>query len=316
MNAARVRRSDLAFVLAGNGACSILNSVAQDSVRLATWNCFGAPPTVDDFFAQRPFWPERLEVREVAEALAPFDVVCVQENLVDRVRESLERLQRSAGFEHLWFDPMGPGADGSTFVGGGLAILSRLPMAVTFRQLPRGAGPDGFARKGFATAKITLPSGRALHLVSTHLQADDFNVPLEVSRATRAAQLDEILRAVAALDAGVPAVLCGDLNVPHGTDEYDELSRALGDAWVDAPGRAGLVTYDCEANDIARTFHGGGPERMLVDYVFARGPHVEATDVRALLASPLVDVGGRPASYAKRAFASDHAGVGVTLTLH
>ena len=53
---------------------------------------------------------------------------------------------------------------------------------------------------------------------------------------------------------------------------------------------------------------------MLVDYVFARGPHVEATDVRAL-ASPLAEVGGRPASYEKRAFASDHAGVGVTLTL-
>src|SRR4051794_40405810 len=99
-----------------------------EHLRIATWNCFGAPTSADDFFAGRPFWPERLESRAVLETLADYDLVCVQENLVERVRESLERLQRAGGFAELWFDPMGPDLDDNTFVGGGLAILSRFPL--------------------------------------------------------------------------------------------------------------------------------------------------------------------------------------------
>src|SRR6185436_12441009 len=97
---------------------------ATDRLRIATWNCFGAPTSADEFMAGRPFWPERLEAPEVFAALAEHDVVCVQENLMPRVRESLDRLQRAGGFAELWFDPMGPDMDDGTFVGGGLAILS------------------------------------------------------------------------------------------------------------------------------------------------------------------------------------------------
>src|SRR5687768_7970365 len=94
--------------------------IPPDRVRIATWNCFGAPQSLEDFLSGRPFWPERLEDPAVVATLAGYDIVCIQENLVDRVRVSLEALQVAAGFSELWFDPMGPCGQSKTFVGGGL----------------------------------------------------------------------------------------------------------------------------------------------------------------------------------------------------
>jgi endonuclease/exonuclease/phosphatase family metal-dependent hydrolase len=288
-----------------------------ERVRIATWNCFGVPHSLADFAAGRPFWPERLVSSEVVRALSEFDVVCIQENLVDGVRESLERVKEAAGFAHLWFDPMGPDGPSGTFVGAGLALLSRLPLReVRFSRLPRGAGPDGWARKGFALADVVLPSGRVIHVVNTHLQADDANVPGDACRDARAAQLAELAGAVMELcKGGSPAILCGDMNVAHGTDEYERVRAALGDELVELASRAGLATYDTSKNDVAATFHSGGPERALIDYIWVSPKAFEAVDVRTILDQPLVDLGAPPAEYDRRPFASDHFGVGAVLEL-
>src|SRR5262245_53786449 len=94
-------------------------------LRLATWNCFGAPPSLEDFLEGRPFWPERMTAPRVLECLSCFDIVCVQENFVTGVRERLEVLRSACGFSEIWIDPMGPDGEDKTLVGGGLAILSR-----------------------------------------------------------------------------------------------------------------------------------------------------------------------------------------------
>ena len=290
--------------------------MSLERLRVATWNCFGVPQSFEDFARSRPFWPERLVAPEVVRALAEHDVVCVQENLTDRVRESLEALRDAAGFASLWFDPMGPCGATGTFVGGGLAFLSRLPMTVRFTRLPRGAGPDGWARKGFAVADVTLPSGRVVHVANTHLQADDDSVPGRGCRDARAAQLAELAPAMRALaDAGRPALLCGDLNVAHGSDEFSSVEAAFGEHFVELASRAGLATYDTARNDLAAAFHTGGPERALLDHVWVTARAFEVHDVRALLDEPLEGLGPAPADYARRAFASDHFAVGVTLAL-
>lgn len=289
---------------------------ARERVRIATWNCFGAPTCADEFFAGTPFWPQRLESPTVTAALADFDVVCIQENLVDRVRESLERLQRAAGFAELWFDPMGPDLDDGTFVGGGLAILSRFPLRARFARLPRGMGPDSFARKGLAIAEVRLPSGRALHVINTHLQADDANVSAADARDARAAQLEELAEIVGPLlRTGEPTILCGDLNVAHGTDEYDAMRAALGRDLLDLAARAGLTSYDIERNDLAARFHPGGPERALLDYILASPARLAPIDVATFLDEPLADVADCPPSYAARPFSSDHFAVGATFEL-
>lgn len=288
-------------------------TTTPERIRIATWNCFGAPPTADDFFAGRCFWPERLTSRSVIETLRGYDVVCVQENLVAGVLASLEHLRREAGFSELWFDPMGPADDG-TFCGGGLAILSRWKLDVRFERLPRGEGPDGFARKGFAKADLVLPSGRVVHVFNTHLQADDSSVPLEACRRARAAQLVTLALAIRAARQGKGAVVvCGDFNVAHGSDEYLELAAALGEGLSDLAAHAGLSTYDTERNDLAALFHNGGPPRALLDYIWACSERFVAGDVRTILDEPCLDVGTAPAPHAARAFASDHFGVGATL---
>ncbi|HVY48756.1 MAG TPA: endonuclease/exonuclease/phosphatase family protein [Minicystis sp.] len=288
--------------------------MSGDVVRIATWNCFGAPTNADDFFAGRPFWPERLDAREVVETLAAYDVVCVQENLVSGVCERLERLREAAKFAALWFDPMGPDAEGATFVGGGLALLSRFPIRATFERLSRGAGPDGFARKGFAVAKVEARPGVELTIVNTHLQADDDNVPAGACRDARARQIAELGAATRTLSALGPTFVCGDLNVPHAGDEFATVARAFGEELCDTAARTSLATYDVERNDLAATFHGGGPRRTRLDYVFAPR-RLEVLDVRALLDAPLADVANRPSGYAGRPVSSDHFGIGVTLRL-
>lgn len=288
----------------------------RESIRIATWNCFGVPPTAEDLLAGNPFWPERFESQALARALAEHDIVCVQEHLLEGVRARLDAIRRAAGFSSAWFDPMGPDMEDGTFVGGGLAIFSRFPMDVRFVRLPRGTGPDGFARKGFAVADVRLPSGRVVHVVNTHLQADDPLVPLEDCRAARAAQIAELAAAVSAtLDRG-PTIVCGDLNVIHGTDEYDELRRAFGDALMDLAAEAGLTTWDAERNDLTAHFlPPGHPERALLDYIWVSPDRVASRGARMILDEPLPDVAGSPLPPTRRAFASDHFGVSAILDL-
>jgi endonuclease/exonuclease/phosphatase family metal-dependent hydrolase len=285
-------------------------------IRIATWNCFGVPHSAEDFFAGIPFWPERFQSQMVSETLGGYDIVCIQENLVDHVRESLERLRKQAGFAELWFDPMGPDPDDGTMAGGGLAILSRWPITTRFTRLPRGAGMDGFARKGFAVAQVRLPDGRKIHVINTHLQADDALVPASHCQEARAAQVAEIAKVVAELhETGCPAVLCGDLNIPPGTVEYDEMRRAFGERLVDIAEDADHWTYDAHRNDLAAVFHSGGPERARFDYIWASRDHFVAREVRLILDEPLVDAGACPSPRVARAFPSDHFGVGTVLDL-
>jgi endonuclease/exonuclease/phosphatase family metal-dependent hydrolase len=295
-----------------------------DSIRIATWNCFGTPVCADDFFSGKPFWPERFESAALIEALSGFDVVCIQENFVDRVRAALDRVRERAGFAELWFDAMGPDPEDGTFSGSGLAILSRWPLRTVFQRYARGAGPDGFARKGLAIAEVMLPSGREVVVVNTHLQADDPHVPLEACRDARAGQLAALAEAIEPhRRAGRPVVLCGDLNVAHGSEEYDALVALLGGptetdspigALLDLAAAAGLRTYDVDLNDLAATFHNGGPNRALFDYIWV-SPGFHAHEVRTILDQPLPDLGAPPPPHATRAFPSDHFGVGATLRI-
>jgi endonuclease/exonuclease/phosphatase family metal-dependent hydrolase len=305
----------------GHYAVEIMTT-GPETIRIATWNCFGTPVCADDFFSGRPFWPERFESAAVIETLSAFDVVCIQENFVERVRAALDHVRERAGFTELWFDRMGPDAEDGTFSGSGLAILSRWPLRTVFHRYARGAGPDGFARKGLAVAEVILPSGREVVVVNTHLQADDPHVPIEECREARAGQLTALADLIAPhRRAGRPVVVCGDLNVAHGSDEYASLLALLGGrstaeeamgALLDLTGAAGLRTYDVDRNDLAATFHSGGPDRALFDYIWV-SPGFHAHEVRTILDQPLADLGAPPPPHGARAFPSDHFGVGATL---
>lgn len=286
----------------------------KNSIKIATWNCFGTPQSIEDFFASKPFWPERLVARAVFETLRQYDIVCVQENFVEGVRAALLQIQREAEFSELWLDPLGYNAEDKTLTGSGLAILSRFPMEVYFEKLAPGGGPDGLARKGFARARLRLPGGRELYVHNTHLQADDFRVGDAECRRIRRLQLEGLVRSVLeAMSLGIPSILCGDLNVPAGTDEYDEIASLLAPTHED-PIDTKVVTYDTVNNDMTRAFHCGGPEQGRLDYIWVDRA-VEYDEAHLFLHEPLENIPSRPLDYSGRVFASDHFGLGLTLRL-
>jgi endonuclease/exonuclease/phosphatase family metal-dependent hydrolase len=149
-------------------------------------------------------------------------------------------------------------------------------------------------------------------------------VPLEACREARAGQLAALADAIAPhRRAGRPIVVCGDLNVAHGTEEYEALLGHLGlastageavGALLDLAAAAGLRTYDVERNDLAATFYSGGPNRALFDYIWV-SPGFHAHEVRTILDEPLPDLGAPPPPHLTRAFPSDHFGVGATLRI-
>ncbi len=291
-----------------------LDRMKINSIRIATWNCFGTPQSIEDFFESRPFWPERLCAPAVIETLRQYDIVCVQENFVEGVRAALVQIQREAEFSELWLDPLGYNAADKTLTGSGLAILSRFPMDVYFEKLARGGGPDGLARKGFARARVRLPGGQELYVHNTHLQADDFRVGDEECRRIRRRQIERLVQSVLeVMGPGIPSILCGDLNVPAGTDEYDEIASLLLPTHHD-PVDTSVVTYDTINNEMTRAFHCGGPDQGRLDHIWVdRG--VESHEPHLFLQAPLDDVPSRPADYGGRVFASDHFGLGMTIKL-
>jgi exodeoxyribonuclease-3 len=163
-----------------------------DGVRVATWN-------VNGLRARQDFLGLWLRERKP-------DVVGLQE-----LKLSDDR------FPHDLFESAGyQAAVHGQKSWNGVAVLSRRPAQVVQRGLP---GQDDFGARlltveveGLRFTTVYVPNGKsALH--------EDFPRKL--------AWLDALVEHLAALDAGVPAVLCGDFNVvPTALDSWNESGLA------------------------------------------------------------------------------------------
>lgn len=285
-------------------------------IRIATWNCFGAPQNLGDLVSGTPFWAERLDSPELAAAFAAFDVVCIQENFVRRTQRVLERLRSECGFEALWTDSTGFDANGPSVFGSGLAILSRFPIRAKLDVYDKlGVGFDKFARKAFVSAALVLPDGVVVRIVNTHLQSDDRSVQPELMRAVRQLQLGE-LRAHLAMLPPDPLIVCGDFNVVGGSEEHADIVAD----WMnlnlhDIVGGSEPFTSSPAENDMLRCNDAAArPERL--DHIFIATPtrwnvRLLETPVR-ILDRPLSGVPNAPGKCGAgvRAFASDHFGLG------
>lgn len=284
------------------------------SIKIATYNIFGTPQSFEGFLKSQPFWPERLLMPEVAQTLRHYDIVCIQENFLAGMQQTVLQMQRQAGFPELWADPQTPCGITKTLTGSGLAILSRFPLDVTVETLEKGGGPDGLARKGFCVARVRLPSNQEIWVYNTHVQADDFRVGDEECRRIRKRQLEGFLNSVRqATRAGIPTLVCGDFNVPANTDEYDEIAQMLLPTHAD-PITPSAITYDTIHNDMTREFHSGGPAQARLDYIWV-DRNLSAEHPHIFLAEPLQNVPARPSDYHGNVHASDHYGLGLTVHL-
>jgi endonuclease/exonuclease/phosphatase family metal-dependent hydrolase len=280
------------------------------SVRIVSWNCFGAAQSARAFLLREGAPdPHRFRHPDVAAALTDADVVCLQELWVRDAVALFDRLphaHKAMDANHTEWWPL-------TIGGSGLGIASRhafLDHSVRAFSRPH-AGAERFARKGMLHARVDV-RGTPVDLVTTHFQSGTSSASQRV-RARQARELASFVREIG--DASRALVVCGDFNVDGlraaRSAEYTVLKDALAGledlgAEVDAP------TYHPhpEHNLLAHRFDRGAPAQRL-DYVFFRPPTKGGISAHAFRRSldALIDRGTR------ETHPSDHFALVVDLTL-
>jgi endonuclease/exonuclease/phosphatase family metal-dependent hydrolase len=279
---------------------------------VATWNCFGVPAGLAGVMFGTPHVPERFVAEKVAKALEGYDVICVQESFLDAVAEFMGEVAERLGM-HLWHDrSLAHVLDTSPF-GGGLAILAPQPIEVVFEMFEeRGCGFDAWACKGFATCELRTRAGERFRVANLHFQSDDPKLAPHVYVPARAAQLEALLDALQQSEGGIPTIVCGDLNVPEGSEEYHRVlaPQMRKHNFVDVALGMGLHTYTPARNALVARLDPLA-EGVRVDYIWtsdgAGRTWRTVTPPTLLLAEPMGEQ--------EHMYASDHFGIGVELEL-
>ena len=138
---------------------------------LCTWNCFGAAQGLVSVLRGRgAAAAHRFEHPDLHEELTRVDILCAQELWLEDAVHAFHKpahLPHRLLAENRWtFLPL-------TIAGSGLGIASRYRVVASrFASFSRPhAGSERFARKGMAYARIALPSGSELDVVTTHMQS-------------------------------------------------------------------------------------------------------------------------------------------------
>jgi endonuclease/exonuclease/phosphatase family metal-dependent hydrolase len=139
-----------------------------------------------------------------------YDVVCLQEVMYRANAMLIRRFARSYGYHaHA----------GAVALEGGLMVLSRVPITGSrFVRYPlaRPVRPELLMRKG-AQVVLVEAAGGTFAVVNTHLSAnrdDDWSLDNPYTLVQRA-ELHRLAGVVSAIEASVPVVVAGDLNVPR-----------------------------------------------------------------------------------------------------
>ena len=212
----------------------------KTTYHLLTYNIFIRPPGIKTNL--NDYQQERLD-QFIEEKLPHFDLVCLQEMFAfgSHRRQYLVKRARALGFHHHVASPRpyrGFGVDG------GLVCLSRLPIVqketITYTQ---ACDSDKIASKGGLYSKILVsgPSGKHLHVFSTHLQAsydtrsNDTKIVAKVRNSieVRKSQIIELCNFILGKTANNNSfngdtdeiVIMGDMNIDarHDFSEYAQL---------------------------------------------------------------------------------------------
>ena len=181
---------------------------------LLTWN-------IDQWPNPLTVGRDRQRMHRVREAIAGFDVVCLQECWSASAQEI------RAAFPHYYLD----GARSRFGFGSGLLTLSRHRLRLRGHERFRhAAAPDSLAAKGMTFVQLDLPGFGSVSVVNTHLQARRFT-------RVRTHQIEELGRFVRERTDDAPTLLVGDLNAPRRSREFARLQDALDfrDAFEERP---------------------------------------------------------------------------------
>ena len=244
--------------------------LAVKTVRIASWNCFGAAQSARAFLLREGAPdPHRFRHPEVSAALHRADVLCLQELWVRDAEALFERLphpHKAKDDNRTEWWPL-------TIGGSGLGVASRHPIVsrqiVPFSRPHSGA--ERFARKGVLHARVDV-DGVEVDVVTTHFQSGTSAGSRRV-RERHARELGNLLRTIG---DERPIVLTGDFNVDGQrsarADEYAVLAGQLS-GFEDVGAEADVPTYHPHPhhNLLAHRFdRDARPQR--IDYVFFRPP--------------------------------------------
>jgi endonuclease/exonuclease/phosphatase family metal-dependent hydrolase len=189
-----------------------LSSFAQE-FKVLTWNTFLIPPPWN-------ISKQKERARVMAEKLPSMghDIMFFQETFYNKKRKLIIKALSKT---HPYVAVPKPGHRITQIQDSGLFIASKFPMKVLGQVIFEDcAKSDCMAAKSAILVEITLPNGKKIQMVNTHLQA--WNEPKTI--ATRKKQLKQIKALMSAhLKPEIPQVLVGDLNVDGKVEpEYSE----------------------------------------------------------------------------------------------
>lgn len=125
----------------------------------------------------------------------------------------------------LWEKTTGTFRASYTVINGGVMVLSRHEILEQRQHIFHAAHPltwDCWSNKGIAYAKIDI-DGNIVHVVGSHLQADEGPVPHEATHRVRMEQIQE-LRQFIVDELGIPkderVIVGGDMNVEYTTESF------------------------------------------------------------------------------------------------
>ncbi|MFE9242188.1 sphingomyelin phosphodiesterase [Nocardiopsis sp. NPDC006938] len=260
--------------------------------RIVTHNAFFLPK------ALYPNWGQdvRADLTVRDGVLSGQDVVVLQELFEN---SSADRLRAGLAEEYPHGTPvvgrsrsgwdLTTGFRGETVTNGGVSVHSVWPVVRAEQHVyTRACGADWFSNKGFAYVVLDTPDG-LLHVVGTHMQAEDGACGTGEDARIRESQLDQI---VALLDSKeIPdderIYVAGDLNIVGGGAEWESAVERLGA--VAPVHTGGTASWDPSGNSIAAHDYAGWDPQQL-DHVLpirnGAAPESYVNETRAVKSEP------------------------------
>lgn len=253
-----------------------------------------------------PNWgqEQRADLIGAADYIRNQDVVILNEMFdnyaSDRLLKNLEKeypnqtavLGRSSGNE--WDQTLG-NYSSATPEDGGVSIVSKWPIVEKIQYVfEKGCGPDNLSNKGFVYTKIKK-NNHFIHVIGTHLQAEDNMCGKTSPSSVRTAQLKEIQEFIKNKhiprdeyvlmggDMNVNKINGGDPNDVNNTSEYASMFKTLNATALSYTGY--IATWDATTNSIAKYNFPTAPAEYL-DYVLVDKDHGQPSTVENKVLQP------------------------------
>lgn len=286
----------LGILYGGSTAQAATSTNQNDTLKVMTHNVYMLSTNLYPNWGQS----QRADLIGAANYIKGQDVVILNEvfdnSASDRLLGNLKKeyqyqtavLGRSNGSE--WDKTLGSYSS-SNPEDGGVAIVSKWPIVEKIQYVfEKGCGPDNLSNKGFAYTKIKK-NDRFVHVIGTHLQAEDDGCGQTPPASVRAAQLKEIQEFIK--NKNIPSneyvLIGGDLNVNkiNAVNNINSEYRSMLDTLhASSPAYTGhTATWDATTNSIANYNFPNAPAEYL-DYIVSSKDHANPVYIENKVLQP------------------------------